>query len=270
MAHEDDAQTRRRRDRTDDRAAGDVVAYQDENGVATAWTGDEDAPYIKLLQDDDAIFIEGDAAAGAVDAGNPIKIGGLAQALALPTPVDAGDRVDAYFDLYGHLGIIPWAANTDEVILRTDAALAAAGAFVATTVIDVRGFRRLNLTIRYAPGAAGGYPHIACFRAKTAASPALNTDNWSTFGVNDGTVVATNLAGALPGGTTITAAPPWGEITNRPLVLRTAAAVTPGDRVRMDVELDVASVKWVYFDCAERGITATPGILGVRYNLSLG
>ena len=44
----------------------------------------------------------GDAAHDAVDAGNPLKIGGKA-ATSTPTPVSAADRVDAYFDEYGRL-----------------------------------------------------------------------------------------------------------------------------------------------------------------------
>lgn len=42
----------------------------------------------------------GDTAAGAADAGNPVKVGGKANAIA-PAPVAAGQRVDAWHDLFG-------------------------------------------------------------------------------------------------------------------------------------------------------------------------
>jgi hypothetical protein len=108
------------------------------------------------------------------------------------------------------------------------------------------------------------------FRAKTAAQPAVNSDSWSTFGVNDGTVSAESLAGALPGGTIVTAAPPWGVVTERSLVIRTEATTALAQVQRIDVEIDVSSIKWVYIDYAERGVVGTPGVLGLRYNLSMG
>lgn len=45
MGHEE----RRRRNRTDDRSAGEVIAYVAESGEATAVTGDEFAPYSYAL-----------------------------------------------------------------------------------------------------------------------------------------------------------------------------------------------------------------------------
>lgn len=269
MSHETTNQERRRRDRTDDRAQGELVAYEDENGNALAWTGDDEAPYVRVLPaDDDPLEVQGDVANDAVDSGNPVKIGGVAASGPIPASVAVGDRVNALFDIFGKLGTIPWASETNEVVLRADLALAAAGAFVVTTVIDVRGYRRLNLTIRYAPGAVNGRPHIVPFRAKTEASPALNSDSWSTFGVNDGSVASVNLTGALAVGTIITAQPQWGEVTNAQLVLTTRPGIAASDRIREDVELDVQSVKWVYLQVAEVGATATPGILGLTYNLS--
>lgn len=50
-------------------------------------------------------FVTGDEAHDAVDAGNPIKIGGKA-ATAEPAAVTAGDRVNAWFDLSGRLHVI--------------------------------------------------------------------------------------------------------------------------------------------------------------------
>lgn len=47
----------------------------------------------------------GNEAHGAVDVGNPVKIGGKA-VNALPVAVDDGDRVDAYYDLYGRQHVV--------------------------------------------------------------------------------------------------------------------------------------------------------------------
>lgn len=270
MAHESDAQERRRRDRTDDRAAGDVVAYEDENGVPLAWTGNEDAPYVGVIPVDGApLEFSGDVAAGAVDSGNPIKIGGIAKTSeTLPAAVDVGDRVDARFDVYGNFGVVPWATETTEVELRDDAILTSA--FVSTSIVDVRGWRRLNLTIRYQPGAVGGYPQILPFIAKTAAAPPLNSDDWSDMTVNDGTFTAAVLTPAMPAGTIITTSPAWGPIINYQLVLQTTPALILGERIRQDVPLVIDGVKWMRFLCAERGVAGTPGTLGLRYNFSSG
>ncbi len=51
-----------------------------------------------------SVTVVGDAAHDAVDAGNPVKIGGRARA-AKPTAVGENDRVDAWFDLNGRLGV---------------------------------------------------------------------------------------------------------------------------------------------------------------------
>ncbi len=63
---------------------------------------------------DESIDVEvsGDAAHDALDAGNPMKIGGRAHSFA-PAAVAAGDRVNAYFDVLGKLGTF---SELDEAI----------------------------------------------------------------------------------------------------------------------------------------------------------
>lgn len=51
-------------------------------------------------------IVIGDVAHDAADSGNPIKIGGKART-SLPAAVSANDRVDAYFDAYGRLVVVP-------------------------------------------------------------------------------------------------------------------------------------------------------------------
>jgi hypothetical protein len=54
--------------------------------------------------DTNGAYANGNVAHDAVDAGNPIKIGGKARTT-LPSVVAADDRVDAYFTAYGQLGV---------------------------------------------------------------------------------------------------------------------------------------------------------------------
>lgn len=78
-----------------------VDAYFDLNGrqhvVVDASTGTE---------------VSGDAAHDALDAGNPVKVGGRAHSSA-PAAVANGDRVNAYFDVQGKLGTF---SELDEAI----------------------------------------------------------------------------------------------------------------------------------------------------------
>lgn len=60
--------------------------------------------------------VDGSAAHGSADRGNPLKIGGRAST-SLPAAVDPGDRVDAYFDPYGrmHCVLDGWSADVGVV-----------------------------------------------------------------------------------------------------------------------------------------------------------
>lgn len=63
--------------------------------------------------------MQGDVAAGVVDSGNPLKIGGLASSV-VPTPVASGQRVNAYFDTFGYM-YTKTIAQGDTAIGSTDA-----------------------------------------------------------------------------------------------------------------------------------------------------
>jgi len=220
------------------------VGYVDQDGDVAPVQGDEFGPYVNPMGLGSA---DGETGAVEVTSGSPTRI---------------------LTDLFGKLFTVPAPLLTDEVTLVADAALAAAGAFTASTIIDVRLWRTLNLSVRYSPGAAGGFPDIIPFRAKTASEPLTTADSWYGFGVNDGSVNPQLMTGAFPAGTDATIEPEWGTVTERPLALRTELGNAATDEIRMDVELNVTSVKWVYILYAERGVAGTPGVLGLRYNLS--
>ena len=64
------------------------------------FSGADDAKTATDIADATGVWVQGGTAHDAVDAGNPAKIGGKANSSA-PTMVAAGDRVDAWFDLWG-------------------------------------------------------------------------------------------------------------------------------------------------------------------------
>lgn len=59
---------------------------------------------LSLTLGDINVNVEGNVAHDAVDAGNPLKIGGKAST-AKPAAVSDGDRVNAYFDVYGRMHV---------------------------------------------------------------------------------------------------------------------------------------------------------------------
>jgi hypothetical protein len=87
----------------------ETIGYQAPQGNGVAWTGDDEAPYIKVINTpDNPVQINGEFIGGGVahdtpepTPSYPTLIGGVATALA-PVAVSADlDRVRAWFDLYG-------------------------------------------------------------------------------------------------------------------------------------------------------------------------
>ncbi len=94
--------------------------------------------------------IEGDVAAGEADSGNPVKTGGKASS-ALPTAVDNGDRVNAYYDLYGRQ-IVVTVNGPDTVYSAT----ALTGALSLSTALTTRfKFKQATIHLNTAPTSAG-------------------------------------------------------------------------------------------------------------------
>jgi len=227
--------------------------------------------YVATVPSGGPLQVEGDIEADLADSAtsNPVKIGGQAVDGVPGSPVAAGDRVNAVFDLLGRLGIIPWKyTEPSETTLVADATLAATGAFTASTIINVTQFRRLSLGIRYTPGAAGGFPQILPLGSRNQLQPATTDDNWYGMGVQDGSVAPTLMTGAFPTNVDVTIEPEWGSQTWRQWCIRTEAGNATTDRIRMTVDIDITGLRWLYFLYAEEGVTGTPGSLGLRYSLS--
>ena len=223
-----------------------LEGYLDGEGDTQPVQGDEFGPYYRPIG-----LASDDGQAGAIEVQN-------------------GEPQLLLTDLFGKLWMAPGVNLTDEETLVLDVAMAAAGAFTATPIIDVEKWRRLNLSVRYTGGAVGGFPQIIPMRAKTATIPLTTDDDWYGFGLTDGSVTAAPLTGAMPAQVDVTITPAWGTVVERGLVIQTEACTGAAQNVRLDVELNVESVKWVFLLYAERGFAATPGTLGLRYNMSTG
>lgn len=109
--------------------------------------------------------VVGTVAHDAADSGAPIKIGGKA-ASSVPAAVSASDRVDAYFDQYGRLGIMAYGAYKQ--VDLTPASPNPSGSDIADDTVSV--IVSGDLTIRdtnqhafYIPMAVSGYRSIIIY-----------------------------------------------------------------------------------------------------------
>jgi hypothetical protein len=160
----------------------------------------------------------------------------------------------------------PVAAAGPVGTLFTEAALAASGDWTrGTGVLDVQNCRSLALFCKYNPAAIGGYPHIVLLVSNAQDAPAVGDDSWYALPMTDGTMTEVTLDTGLPSGADFTAAPGWGEVLVRGLVLRPDAADAASDEIRQAIEVRVAPYRWVQLMVAEKGVTASPGTLQVLY-----
>ena len=134
--------------------SGGIPVPQYENAGATdteAWQGVNGAG-----------FTTGDEAHDAADAGNPIKIGGKAASSA-PGAVSAGDRVNAYFDVNGRLG----------VFLDALPALVAGTALIGKVGIDQATANANEVVVKSKPGNVAGTALASEARTATVSSADL-------------------------------------------------------------------------------------------------
>lgn len=174
--------------------------------------------------------------------------------------------------LDGVIGRAVGAAEGVSAVLYASKALEAAGAWDRSTIIDVRGARRLTLLIDFtsdATGGTGAIAEIVPLRAFAADAPAAGAATWRTFADHDGIAVMTTLAaGTLPSGTDFSAAPNFVVRTFAGLVIRTDPFDNDTDVIQMSVELDVTSCRFVQLMAHEAGDTSNPGTLAIGYVLS--
>lgn len=74
-----------------------------------AWNG---STWDRVPGNTGGVYLQGNVASAASDAGNPVKIGGKI-ATSVPSAGTNGNRVDAYFDARGRLGVALGVAGTD-------------------------------------------------------------------------------------------------------------------------------------------------------------
>jgi hypothetical protein len=149
--------------------------------------------------------------------------------------------------------------------------LAASGAYThGDVVVDVRMARQIHLEIFYRAGAAGGYPILLPQVSIEDNEPTAIADVWTDVPVSDGVVTTTVLGGAVPSGAAWTQNPGKGLVDLRGLAIKPmAAAIGTADRLRMSAVIRVDSARWFQVAVAERGLTATPGYLRLRYSLTV-
>lgn len=110
ISTESAAQTRLRRARRGARDDGraHLVGYTAPGGNKLAWTGDDEAPYVKVINAaDDPVLVEvvGNVASGDVDAGNPVKIGARVALLTGLIGNALNDRTDLVANTRGQLQV---------------------------------------------------------------------------------------------------------------------------------------------------------------------
>ncbi len=153
--------------------------------------------------------------------------------------------------------------------LLAETTCAASGAYAATSVIKVEGYRLIILEINNDCAAAAGYPVLIPRLSSRAGAtaPAFGDDVWQCVGVTDGAPVATLFTGTRVTGVDYTGAPEFGVLTFRPLAIRTEAHDAGTNEIRMRVPIDVTGARWFSIEYAEVGTTGTPSAVGIDYVL---
>lgn len=166
---------------------------------------------------------------------------------------------------------LPGAATNLWTTAGAEKILAASGAYThGDVIVNVKNARQIHLEIFYRAGAAGGYPILLPQVSIEDDEPAAGDDAWTDMPVSDGVVTTTILGGAVPSGADWTQDPGKGLVDLRGLAIKPmAGAVGTSDRVRMSAVLRVDSARWFQIAVAERGVTANPGYLRLRYSLTV-
>lgn len=171
----------------------------------------------------------------------------------------------------------PLASTSFSQPLVASAPLAASGAWAASAVKATSGARSLHLYMKYnATSAAAGYPAFQVLGSadnmgandNTIVVPVVGDDAWYPAAVTDGVVTAGVMTGALVTGEDFTVSPDFGIVTHRALLNYLEPADNSTDKIRICVSFNVEPFRWFYLRYAEKGLTANPGTLAVRFGLS--
>jgi hypothetical protein len=217
---------------------------------------------------------QGDIAHDAVDAGNPVKIGGIATNVPSGSgaAVAVGDRVNQAMTVKGRsIGIPAAMAGVKTQIVAAATALAAANAWVSSGVIslDSGAWRRLRLLLDLDAGAAGSVCGLMVLGCCTEVAPVAGDDDWFMLGTSDGTWASAAILGALPAGSDFTATPNLYTTTVRGSVMLSPAASAAADEIRMMFPaLDITGIRHfqVLYSQQDAGAQAT---IGLWYSLSV-
>ncbi|HQJ93171.1 MAG TPA: hypothetical protein PLI71_09895 [Clostridia bacterium] len=135
---------------TMDEVFGTPAAAVVAKGVQIALS---DGTNARLMKGDSSgnLFATGEIAHDSADSGNPLKIGGKG-ATSRPSAVSNGDRVNAYFNEYGELGVNQ---GGKQINLHTSGAETSSGNGTAVTGLDGYGYAVITFDLTVAAAVAG-------------------------------------------------------------------------------------------------------------------
>lgn len=151
------------------------------------------------------------------------------------------------------------------------AACAASGAYTSAGVFDVSMFRgvavylTVNGVASEVSARVGLFVGVSGVDQINGAKPTGTMDVWHAPSVIDGSVTATALGGALPGGQGFTATPSWGAQTNYGLLILHNALSAASDKLRIMYPLSTQFARWMQVFYAEHGDTAHPSQVAISY-----
>lgn len=227
----------------------------------------------------------------AFENASALIVGGKATAAA--ETVDEGDAGHLSFDLSKRLRVLidsgssggtvtvgntsldvrPIADAEDTVILVSSATLAASGAWTASTVVALAGYRKINVDLYYttdATSGTGGYPlFYPRWSNKAGSAPAFGDDVWVSSMLGNDTRTLTTPTGTIATGEDSTFAPGFAYVVAERQAYRLVASANDTDVQRVRVTFDCSHAKFFSLSFAEAGDTSNPGSLAVEVSLSL-
>ena len=195
--------------------------------------------------------VQGNVAHDSPDAGNPVKVGGVATA-GVQAEVDGGDRVQAAYDLRGRAQVLPHPQVTEAVeLVPSGPAPGAMGAFAGP--VDVRHWRRITLFFDFLANAADQKLTFFFGGTASAAPPAGYADIFGLSALEEGEVANHYKPTFIYNqGYEIPASGMYGD---------------PDGRTRGMLSFDVTHLMW--FALFYGADSQEPGTIQVHYSLSL-
>jgi hypothetical protein len=145
----------------------------------------------------------------------------------------------------------PFPAIGPKTTIYASAILTAA--FKASSVINVQGYRKLDIIVRGTHGDAGNLVNIVPLlsdedvAANADGKPLATDDVWDAPMVGDGSVVGGTLPGTLLSGADFTLVPNWGRISLYPVFIRLPTSSAATDKIRYRIPgVHLGGARWFH------------------------